>query len=387
MSDEQRIAQLDSNLQETINTVLAMKKKIGRYKAFALVGCTVAGVALVLALVACVLTFRSDAASDDDGSVKGILARVEALETRFTVEGGTADQPKRAAVDHAESVSGLEARVKDLERQSGTSSLPSNRVFPQIQAKQIEILNDQDVPVVTLTAGKSGGSIEIATNKEKTILDMSATEDGNGSISLFSAKGKPSFTASSTGNGEGEISTYNAAGRKVFNVTSNKIGSANIATYNADGIKLFEAGTAPKGGGGITTYNDEGTMLVAVGSNQGRAGGIATYSDGGKMLFGVGLNKIGGGTISTYSDEGKMLFGVSSTEGGYGGIATYNAAGNPLFAVVSTKDINGALLRLYDGKGRKPQRYGPAARDGGSVFSKTSGEKVVPAATNVDGRR
>jgi hypothetical protein len=173
--------------------------------------------------------------------------------------------------------------------------------FDVIKARSIQILNNDDNPVVLIGTAYDAGNFVTLSPMGQTLVEL-------GSDDTFRS--------------EGIITTYGAGQKKSVTLD----GKGTVTTYQPNGKELVELGTTQGNHGRVTTFQPNGKELVALGATTNGNGNVMTYQLNGKPLVLLGAND-NGGVVEVVNNTGEVITQMAADEYGNGVVWAGNRKG------------------------------------------------------------
>jgi hypothetical protein len=334
--------------------------------------------------------------------------------------------PPEACVKEAvmSSIEGnLEQRVADLERQLAEARRLRGRLqrlsavlalagvgavtiaanlqpeVPQVlQARRIEVVDEQGHVVVAAAASEAGGQIDvwnadhinvarlwvnahggdlaIWNRAGQNVFGAFAGADG-GEVGIWDAKGSPALRGHARPDG-GVFTVHNAAGTAVVTAGNDKQGAGAIKVSDARGLPRFTAAVDQAGGQTRLLGGDGKPLVVSGAAGTGGGGFVEIFNGQGARVCTTAAGGAGGGRLDLADAAGTVILTADAANDA-AALAVTSDTGDPVFAI--SKRSQGGLMSLMNGAGQTVCIAGAADEGmGGALAIKNgSGRQVLHA--------
>jgi len=214
-----------------------------------------------------------------------------------------------------------------------------------IQAKRIEVVDDNGRLVFAAAADALGGRVDIWTNDGQNVFRASSNDKG-GDMNVWNRDGTTVFAAFSGDEG-GEFGMWSENGIRTFRLASTETGGL-MTIADVTGETVVAASAKPEGGA-VEITGITGGPAVSITADSGGSGQIVAFGTAGKPYFGVTTSDLG--SALTLSDPGGDRRSLMTADAKGGGFTVVNPRGVPVVSVGVADPSGGGFVDVANGEG------------------------------------
>jgi hypothetical protein len=240
-----------------------------------------------------------------------------------------------------------------------------------VQAKKLEILDEQGKVVVAIDASKAGGQVNLWNAAGHNTMRI-GTNDQGGDIAIWNNDGRSVFGAFATPAGA-ELATWNAQGRSMWRTYPSEQGG--IMDIGAIGGKQSLRLSGQKIGGSMQLFGSDGAEVMRASATP-TGSELATMNAAGVAAMVVGTDELGDGRVSLADQSGQLRLQLTGEQVG-GRVQVLNASSVPVVAM-SGASWGGGTLDMFNQTGGRV--IGLVSKEDGSArfeLVDQGGEEVV----------